>query len=95
VEVPPKLLEGCSDETERAARLGRFAVLGELGFFGIKTTIDLSIEPHPPGTFIGSVRKRFSNTYGDLGGCTKGDIEVTMELLDVMDIILDAELKKK
>lgn len=92
MERTKELLKDCPVR-DRELWLGRFAVLNELGFFGDETNIKLAKEKHPPGTFIGSIRQRFSNTYGNLDGCSKGEIEVAMELTETMDIIYDAELR--
>lgn len=91
---PVQLQEGIQSDDELAARIGRFATLEELGFFGIKTSISLAIGPYPPRTFVGAVRKRFSGLYGNTVGCSPGDIEVAMELTGTMDDILDYELRE-
>lgn len=92
---PASLQEGIKSDDELAARIGRFATLQELGFFGVKTNVELAKGSYPPRTFIGAVRKRFSGMYGDVEGCSAGDIEVAMELTGSMEDILDYELREK
>ena len=94
MEVPPKLLEDCSDEAERAALLGRFAVLDELGYFGEETSLKIALGNYK-GTFTAAVRRRFSNVYGNVEGCSAADIEVAAELLGVLDDVYDYDLKER
>ena len=89
METPPELLEDNPSEAERAARLGRFAILEELGFFGEKTNIRLSMSGD--GTFIGRTRRHFSNTFQNLRGCDAADIEVAAEMLGVFDSVFNVE----
>ena len=87
---PHELFTGCSDGNERAARLGRFMILEEMGFFGDKTNTELALH-NAAGSWIGEVRRRFSNTYGDVAGCHPADIEVAAEMLGVFDAVFDPE----
>jgi hypothetical protein len=90
---PPELLEGTVDP-ERAARIGRWLVLQEMGFFGDQTNLKIA-EGRYKGSFIAAVRKRFSGLYGNTDGCAAADIEVAMEMLGVFDDIYDYELGDK
>jgi len=94
MEYPPELFEGTSNlsEQERSAIIGRYAILHEMGFFGDDTNIALSVQSGP-GRFAARVRKRFSGTYGNVEGCSAGDIEVAGELLGVFDEVFDFELE--
>lgn len=94
METPKELFEGCTDDAERAARLGRFAVLDELGFFGEETSLKIALGNYK-GTFTAAVRRRFSNLYGSTDGCSPGDIEVAAEMLGVLDDIYDYDLRSK
>lgn len=87
---PHELFVGCETREERAARIGRFVVLEEMGFFGEKTNIDLA-RHEAEGSWIGAVRRRFSNTYGDVAGCHPADIEVAAEMHGVFDDIFNVE----
>lgn len=89
-EVPPQLLEDDIDPAEMLARIGRFAVLKEMGFFGEETNIDLA-KKQGKGSWTAQVRKRFSGTYGDTKGCHPADIESAAEMLGVFDQIYDVE----
>lgn len=91
---PSQLMEDVTSDDELAARIARYTVLEELGYFGVKTSIKLAIGPYPPRTFVGAVRKSFSGLYGNTDGCSAGDIEVAMELTGSMDDILDFELRE-
>jgi hypothetical protein len=90
---PSSLFEGLEmeDEIGRNARIGRFVVLQEMGFFGEETNIDLS-KAQGKGSWMHQVRKRFSGTYGDVKGCHPADIEVAAEMRGVFDDIFDAEI---
>ncbi len=90
--LPPELFEDLTDEDEfeRRARIGRFLVLSEMGFFGINTNIDLSLA-QGNGSWVAQVRKRFSGRYGDVAGCHPADLEVAAEMLGVFDDIYDME----
>lgn len=90
---PSVLFEGADGERERAMRLGRFLILRELGFFGDETNIKLSIADGE-GSWIAQVRRKFSNTYGDVGGCHPADIEVAAEMLGVFELVFETELEK-
>lgn len=70
--------------------LGRYAILNEMGFFGLETNVSLA-RHSGPGTWMAAVRKRFSGTYGDVGGCHPADIEIAAEYLGVFDEVFDAE----
>ncbi len=87
---PHELFAGCENGNDRARRLGRFMILEEMGFFGDKTNTELA-RYEGPGSWIGAVRRRFSNTYGDVAGCHPADIEVAAEMLGVFDTVFDAE----
>lgn len=89
---PLPLMEGAASDDELAARIGRYEVLQELGFFGIKTSLKIARGEYE-GRFNAVVRRKFSNIYGDVGGCDVGDIEVAAEMLDVFSDIYDYELK--
>lgn len=82
------------DETGRNARIGRFLILREMGFFGEETNIDLA-KALGKGSWMHQVRKRFSGTYGDVAGCHPADIEVAASMLGVFDQVFDAEIKPK
>lgn len=94
--LPQELFEGLRDDdgVERAARIGRWLVLQEMGFLGEESNLNLALGKYK-GTFIAAVRRKFSNVYGNTDGCSPGDIEVAMELLEVMDDIYDADLANK
>jgi len=89
---PLRLFENLQmeDRTARDARIGRFLILQEMGFFGEDTNVELSIS-EGEGSWIARVRKRFSGTYGDVSGCHPADIEVAAEMLGVFDQVFDAE----
>lgn len=89
---PSELFEDAPEDAELAARLARFRTLMELGFFGLQTTVDLSLG-HYKGRFNAGVRKRFAGTYGNTEGCSAGDIELAAELIgkDNFDAIYDYE----
>lgn len=92
-EVPPaELFEGLTadDTAERAARIGRFLILEEMGYFGEQTNLTLALA-QGDGSWVGQVRRRFSNTYGDVAGCHPADIEVAAEMLGVFDDVYDVE----
>ena len=89
-EYPLELFVDCNDDAERAARIGRFLILEELGYFGKKTNVQIA-QHVKAGTFIGRVVAQFSNTYGDMGGCEPADIEVAAEMLGVFDDVFDVE----
>lgn len=91
--VPVELFEGLTDEDEfvRRARIGRFLVLKEMGFFGLATNLNLSMA-EGNGSWVAQVRKRFSGRYGDVAGCHPADIEIAAEMLGVFDDIYDMEL---
>lgn len=88
-EQRQKLLEGCTPE-ERAARIGRLAILEEMGFFGDRTNIALA-KNEGPGTWTARVRRRFSGIYGNTEGCEAADLEVAAEMLGVFDDVYDIE----
>lgn len=90
--LPQELFEdlGDEDEFERRARIGRFLVLSEMGFFGLATNINLSLAGGD-GSWVAQVRKRFSGRYSDVAGCHPADIEVAAEMLGVFDDIYDVE----
>ena len=92
VEFPAELLEGASELAERAARIGRFLVLEELGFFGTEANLKIA-RGNYQGKFNGGVRKRFSGIYGNTDGCAAGDIECAAEMLGVFDSIYDYEVE--
>lgn len=94
MEVPHELVENCDDERTRNARIGRFLILQEMGFFGEETNFSLSLHDKP-GTWVASVRKRFSGIYGDVAGCHPADLEVAAEMLGVFDDVYDVELELK
>lgn len=89
---PSELLEGVKDPREQAAKIGRWLVLQEMGFFGDKTNLALAKGGYD-GRFNAGVRRRFSNTYGDVAGCHPADIEVAAEMLGVFDDVYDYELQ--
>lgn len=89
---PRELFEGCPAE-DRAARVGRWAILGEMGFFGDKTNLKLARGEYQ-GSFIGAIRKRFNGVYGDVRGCEPADIEVAAEMLGVFDDVFDPEVQR-
>lgn len=91
-KIPDGLVEGVSDPDERAVRIGRFLILEEMGFFGEKSNVTLAQGDYD-GTFVAAVRRRFSNTYGDVAGCHPADIEVAAEMLGVFDVVFNAEVK--
>lgn len=84
------LTEGCAPP-EKAARLGRVAILEEMGFFGDKTNYALAVGPHP-GSFTAAIRKRFSGLYGDVAGCHPADIEIAAVMLGVDEDVYDLRL---
>lgn len=91
-EIPDDIFEGLnpSETIERAARVGRFLILEEMGFFGQKTNIDLA-KAAGSGSWVAQVRKRFSGIYGDVAGCHPADLEVAAEMLGVFDEVYDYE----
>ncbi len=94
VDFPIELFEGDPPLDEKAARMGRFMVLQELGFMGERTNLDLA-KGNYKGRFNAGVRKRFAGIYGNTNGCSAGDIECAAELLEVFESIYDYELKDK
>ena len=90
--LPAELFEGLTnaDEFERRARIARYMVLQELGFFHDPTNVVLAFTP-AEGTWVAKVRKRFAGRYGDVAGCHPADIEVAAEMLGVFDEIYDME----
>lgn len=90
--IPPELFEGLTDEDEfeRRARIGRYVVLQELGFFKEPTNLVLS-RAEGEGTWVAQVRRRFSGRYGDVAGCHPADIEVAAEYTGYFDDIFDVE----
>lgn len=89
--IPKELFEGIDDDPEgieRTARLGRYMILQEMGFFGDETNIRLARKERA-GSFIAQVRRHVSNTYGDTFGCSPGDIENAALYLDVFDDVFD------
>lgn len=99
IEVPSALFDGSSDPAETAARIARWVTLEELGFFGVKTMLELARGEYK-GRFNAGVRKRFAGTYGNTNGCTAGDIELAAELRGIQDdtdyisAIYDFEIEK-
>lgn len=90
-ELPHELFEGVKDDSpERLARIGRFLVLEECGYFGQESNIDLA-KAKGLGTWTAQVRKRFSGTYGNVRGCDAADLEIAAEMLGVFDDIYDVE----
>jgi hypothetical protein len=91
-QLPHQLFEDLSVEAvqERAARVGRFMVLEEMGFFGEKTNIDLA-KAQGSGSWVAQVRKRFSGIYGDVAGCHPADLEIAAEMLGVFDEVYNIE----
>lgn len=87
------LTEGVEDLPTRAARVGRFLILDEMGFFGEETNFKLSLH-EGPGTWQAAVRKRFSGVYGDVAGCHPADIEVAAEMLGVFDDVYDYDFRE-
>lgn len=90
--IPDKLFEGAEGERDRAARMGRFLLLNELGYFGEKTNMVLARGEYK-GSFVAAVRKRFSGLYGDVAGCHPADIEVAATMLGVEDLIFETQLE--
>lgn len=89
-EVPVELFTDEPALEERAARIGRFLILEEMGYFGRETNIDLSFA-NGKGSWTAQVRKRFSGVYGNVRGCERADMEVAGELLGVFDMVYDYE----
>lgn len=92
-KYPPQLVEGVTDETERAARIGRWLVLQELGFFGIKSNLTLAKGEYN-GSFNAAIRRRFHGLFDSFDGCHTGDIEIAAEMLGVFDDIYNVEASK-
>lgn len=88
--VPVELFADNPDFIERAARIGRYLILEEMGYFGETTNIDLALA-RGKGSWTAQVRKRFSGIYGNTRGCEKADMEVAGELLGVFDMVYDDE----
>ena len=90
--IPQEIFDGLSEEDveERAARLGRFLILNEMGFFGEKTNIKLA-KANGNGSWVAQVRKRFSGLYGDVAGCHPADLEVAAEMLGVFEDVYNIE----
>lgn len=93
--LPDELFEGLTtdDVDERAARVGRFLILDEMGFFGDKTNLRLALA-EDDGSWVAQVRRCFSNTYGDVAGCHPADLEVAAEMLGVFDEVYDIEAER-
>jgi hypothetical protein len=89
-EIPHELFAGCETEEERAARLGRFLVLQECGFFGKDTNLNLALA-QGKGSWTAQVRRRFSGIYGDVRGCDPADLEIAAEMLGVFPDIYNIE----
>lgn len=92
MEIPSSLFKDADGEREKAARLGRFVLLEEMGYFGTPTNVALARGEYE-GSFVAAVRRRFSNTYGDTAGCHPADIEVAAEMLGVTDLIYETQLE--
>lgn len=91
--LPAKLFEGAEGEKERAARMGRFLILEECGYFGTPTNVALAMGDYK-GSFAAAVRRRFSNIYGNSDGCSAADLEVAAELLGVFEAVYETELER-
>ena len=93
--LPKELFEGLDDDdiTERVARIGRFLILEEMGYFGEQSNIILALADDE-GSWVAQVRRRFSNTYGDVAGCHLADLEVAAEMLGVFDDVYNVEALK-
>lgn len=91
-QIPHELFLGVEDGVERAARLGRWAILQEMGFFGDKSNLELA-KHMGKGSWIGAIRKKFNGTYGDVRGCEPADIEIAAEYLGVFDDVFDVKAR--
>lgn len=92
MEIPNSLFKDADGEREQAARLGRFVLLEELGYFGEATNVALARGEYE-GSFVAAVRRRFSNIYGDTRGCDPADIEIAAEMLDVFDLVYETPIE--
>jgi hypothetical protein len=94
LEKLQKLTAEAVTETDKRARLGRLAILEEMGFFGDDTNFKLAAGEYS-GSFIGAVRKRFNGIYGDVRGCEPADMEIAGEMLGVFDDVFDVEATQR
>lgn len=93
-DLPPELLANVPEvKLQRAAVVGRYLILKEMGFFSPPTNVELAQGDYE-GSFIGAVRRKFSNNFGDVAGCHPADIEIAAEMLGVFDDVFDVEFER-
>lgn len=104
MEQQPNILEGIDGERERAAVLGRLAVLEELDLglsdFMTRKIARLELTERARSgnllhlSFHQSIAKARVGMYGDLKGLNYADVEITAEQLGVFDTIYGSVLEE-